>query len=167
MTNFDPISALNYGVIGLGFLLALLSFWLLSKAQPTMYVPIYVFMVFSMLVIILGLSSEYMRYSFDNAKSVSLNVIGRLRTELNDEKTASTKANALRNKAVAKIISEFDAMSGNIETCRREAWGASTNTSDVRGCVAAAIAAMKGGQEAVVQAKGIREGLSGLIVPTQ
>jgi hypothetical protein len=66
----DPVAALNYGVIGLGFLLAFLSFWLLRKAQKDLYTPIYAFMAFSIFVIILGLLSEYMRYTFDDIHRV-------------------------------------------------------------------------------------------------
>lgn len=58
------IEALKYGLIGLGFLLALLSFWLLTseqrKSQPRtrMLRSIYIFMGFSLLVLGFGLFAE-------------------------------------------------------------------------------------------------------------
>jgi hypothetical protein len=68
IANVEQISAYNilsYGVIGLGFLLALLAFRLLGneqrKDQPSksILVSIHVFMIFSILLCVLGFASEY------------------------------------------------------------------------------------------------------------
>lgn len=54
--NMQIVEVLKLGFIGLGFLLALLSFWLLRSEQnknqpnPNMITPIYVFMGFSLIM---------------------------------------------------------------------------------------------------------------------
>lgn len=58
----DVLSALSYGIIGLGAILAVLAFYLLyqSRDNPT---PIYVFMVFSIAILIAGLAFELNRHN--------------------------------------------------------------------------------------------------------
>jgi hypothetical protein len=58
---------LGYGVIGLGFLLAVLAYWLLTKEQKKdkvrkpMISAIHVFMGFSVFLCVLGLASEFIK----------------------------------------------------------------------------------------------------------
>jgi hypothetical protein len=65
LLNFDPTKILNYGVIGLGFLLAFLAYRLLTKEQQkqepqrSMLTAIYVFMFFSFALCVIGLASEF------------------------------------------------------------------------------------------------------------
>jgi hypothetical protein len=63
--GIDVVKILGYGVLGLGFLLALLAYRLLSKEQgkqtphPDAFRAIYVFMGFSLALCILGLVSQF------------------------------------------------------------------------------------------------------------
>ena len=63
--SIDVVKILGYGVLGLGFLLALLAYHLLSKEQgkqtprPDAFRAIYVFMGFSLVLCILGLVSQF------------------------------------------------------------------------------------------------------------
>src|SRR4051794_16451161 len=68
--NLHDLSAYNilsYGVIGLGFLLAFLAYRLLGneqrkpQASKSILVSIHVFMIFSILLCVLGFASEYFR----------------------------------------------------------------------------------------------------------
>src|SRR6516162_7649472 len=65
--GLDPSAILNYGISGLGFLLAFLSFRLLSKEQSkrtpnsTIIRAIYVFQVFSVILILAGSFVEWYR----------------------------------------------------------------------------------------------------------
>jgi hypothetical protein len=172
----DPVAALNYGVSGLGFLLALLSFWLLSKAQRDLYTPIYVFMAFSIFVIVLGLASQYMHYTFDEIhRGISVQY-DNLKTENETIKkdrdaiiATQLKYNSSLSTIVLNILGEIDKLSTNIEICKHEAFGASTNTSgpDPHDCVIAAITAMKAGESALIQAQAVRGNVSALAPPPQ
>lgn len=68
MTNVDIVKILQIGVVGLGFLLALLAFRLLRHAQGSsspskpMVNPVYVFMLFSFALCILGLVPEALKH---------------------------------------------------------------------------------------------------------
>jgi len=61
LNNLDVVQILQIGVIGLGFLLALLAFWLLRKEQsktephPNILKQITIFMAFSISLCVLGL----------------------------------------------------------------------------------------------------------------
>src|SRR5271155_6009933 len=65
LADMDVVKILGYGVLGLGFLLALLAYRLLSKEQgkqapsPDAFRAIYVFMGFSLVLCILGLVSQF------------------------------------------------------------------------------------------------------------
>jgi len=65
--NIDPTNILSYGVIGLGFLLAFLAYRLSSKEQErveprrSILVTIHVFMIFSIILCMIGFGSEYVR----------------------------------------------------------------------------------------------------------
>jgi hypothetical protein len=67
MSSIDPGKILSYGAIGLGFLLALLSYMLLASEQKRvaprvpMIQAIYAFMSFAFLLSILGFGSEYLK----------------------------------------------------------------------------------------------------------
>jgi hypothetical protein len=68
MGNIDPAKLLSYGAVGLGFLLAFLSYLLLSAEQkrseeprPKMIQSIYSFMLFSLLISFLGFGSEILK----------------------------------------------------------------------------------------------------------
>src|SRR4051812_27688147 len=67
MQGLRPENILSYGVVGLGFLLALLAYRLLGreqqKEQPnrSILVAIHVFMIFSAVLCVTGLGSEYLR----------------------------------------------------------------------------------------------------------
>lgn len=67
MENINPAELLGYGAIGLGFMLAVLTYRLLSSEQSRdseprkkMLTSIYVFMSFSMTLTALGFVSEYL-----------------------------------------------------------------------------------------------------------
>src|SRR5579864_350650 len=60
LTNFGP-KLLCYGVIVLGFLLAVLAFWLLQHKETTLKAAIS-FMVFAVVLVSLGLASEWIRH---------------------------------------------------------------------------------------------------------
>ena len=63
-TNLDVLKILQVGVIGLGFLLALLAYHLLTKEQtqetprPDILKSIYVFMSFSVTLCVIGVASQ-------------------------------------------------------------------------------------------------------------
>ena len=65
LADLDVVKILGYGVLGLGFLLALLAYRLLSKEQgketpsPDTFRAIYVFMGFSLALCVLGLVSQF------------------------------------------------------------------------------------------------------------
>lgn len=64
LTQIDPVKILSYGIIGFGFLLALLSFWLLRsvlRGKQVPRTPAYWFMAFSIVLVCLGLASERLR----------------------------------------------------------------------------------------------------------
>jgi len=177
-TALDPIAALNYGVIGLGFLLALQSFWLLNKAQrqtgigSDISTPIYVFMVFSLLVIILGLGSEYMRYVFDKQRSeLAAQFDGlktdyaKLQSDLTVARSMQSSSNAKLSARVTAILDDFNKLSDSTETCKANAFGASTNTSNLNGCVVEAIKALHGGENALLQIQAIKDKVSALASP--
>ncbi|CAB1057287.1 hypothetical protein D1BOALGB6SA_2026 [Olavius sp. associated proteobacterium Delta 1] len=88
ISNIDPKNILGYGVIGLGFLLAFMAYNLLrkeqSKEQPSRNIlrSIYFFMGFSLLVISIGVLSEFiksntMRHSKISNKAPQTNKIER------------------------------------------------------------------------------------------
>ncbi|MBA3979891.1 MAG: hypothetical protein C0462_04730 [Alcanivorax sp.] len=66
LENLDVVEILGLGVIGLGFLLALLSFFLLYKqidvgTDPTLerpHSPIYMFLLFSVFLIAIGFLAQ-------------------------------------------------------------------------------------------------------------
>ena len=68
--TIDPTAILSYGVIGLGFLLALLAYLLLLREQrakqprPSILVAINRFMIFAVALAGLGLTSEVARSYF-------------------------------------------------------------------------------------------------------
>lgn len=68
MENINPVQILNYGVIGLGFLLAFLAYKLLSKEQQlkeprkNILKAVYVFMGFSIVLCLIGIGSESIKY---------------------------------------------------------------------------------------------------------
>ncbi len=95
MNNIDPGKILEYGIIGLGFLLAFLSFLLLKKAlnensKPALIKPIYVFMFFSLALCAVGIidkfapasqeSSTSYRKEIDDLKKVNNELISELNT---------------------------------------------------------------------------------------
>ncbi|MEJ2122546.1 MAG: hypothetical protein P8Z76_17965, partial [Alphaproteobacteria bacterium] len=65
MVRIDPANILNYGAIGLGFLLAFLAYRLIAKEQKhesprkTLLRAVYVFMLFSVTLTVMGFTSEY------------------------------------------------------------------------------------------------------------
>jgi hypothetical protein len=67
MQVLRPESILSYGVVGLGFLLALLAYRLLGREQQkelpnrSILVAIHVFMIFSAVLCVIGLGSEYLK----------------------------------------------------------------------------------------------------------
>ena len=68
MENINPAQILNYGVIGLGFLLAFLAYRLLSKEQQlkeprkNILKAVNVFMGFSIVLCLIGIGSESIKY---------------------------------------------------------------------------------------------------------
>ncbi|HWZ84125.1 MAG TPA: hypothetical protein VNW47_15965 [Terriglobales bacterium] len=80
MAGIDVVKILGYGVLGLGFLLALLAYRLLSKEQgrqtpsPDALHGIYVFMGFSLALCILGLVSQF--FDRQPAEQKSDSIIG-------------------------------------------------------------------------------------------
>jgi hypothetical protein len=130
MATFDPIRALSYGVIGLGFLLAFLAYRLLAKEQARADVrtgsltATYVFMAFSICLTGIGLYSEINQANHKTPPPPDLRSL-----------TAFIDNPIL--EAVRKAA-EF-------------AEGATTNTSDLRGCLAAARTAGTFGRSAESQ----------------
>lgn len=57
-TGSTPAEILGFGAIGLGFLLAVLAYFLLRKDRPT-YTPIYVFLVFNFGLVLVGAWLQY------------------------------------------------------------------------------------------------------------
>jgi hypothetical protein len=68
--NVDPYQILSYGVIGLGFLLALLAFWLLKNEQQKrhpstdMLTAVKGFMIFAILLCVIGIVGDGARGYF-------------------------------------------------------------------------------------------------------
>jgi hypothetical protein len=73
----DVFKILSYGVLGLGFLLALLAYRLLTQEQekpterPAMLRSIYIFMVFSLLLCRVGIIGQLIPNKADNQSSIS------------------------------------------------------------------------------------------------
>lgn len=148
----DAASLLSYGIIGLGFLLALLSFYLLFQ-RPAKSGPIYVFMAFSIAILLLGLGREYLAFSFDRVTASMSAQIERLNSELVEKSNRindlTTQVDGLNTRIANTKVAVGAAITGVaefMEVCRREAYGASTNTSDLPGCLAAAGSAMRAGE---------------------
>ncbi|MXN63791.1 hypothetical protein GR183_02640 [Stappia sp. GBMRC 2046] len=93
----DIATILNYGVIGLGFLLAFLAFRLLSKPKLTTAAASNVrwFLAFSVVVCLLGLASEWLRRSFDVA-------------DVSQQVEALTKDNERLEAENAKLLSQAE-----------------------------------------------------------
>lgn len=135
----DPVKILGYGVIGLGFLLALLAYRLLAKEQaqkkanPLVLRAIYVFMFFSFALTAIGLGSEFIRlqYTLENTSAQKSQF---------EAETRSKFRNILNY--IDRPILE------SVKACTSGAYGASTNTSDHRGCLAAASSAAGHGKDA-------------------
>jgi hypothetical protein len=79
MTNVDVVQILQIGVIGLGFLLALLAFWLLRneqhKQEPNSQIlkNVSIFMFFSMVLCVIGLAAQLLPEThFDKQRIVEL-----------------------------------------------------------------------------------------------
>ncbi len=79
MNNLNVIQILSYGVIGLGFLLAFLSYLLLrteqkrSDPRKVMLRSIHLFMIFSIILTVVGLGSEGLR-NIKNLEAYKLSV---------------------------------------------------------------------------------------------
>ena len=77
ISTIDPIKALQLGVIGLGFLLAVLAYNLLRKEQhkanpsPPMLRAILIFEAFSLLLCILGLAAQVLKPRPDCSRYVT------------------------------------------------------------------------------------------------
>lgn len=91
INEINPAQILSFGVIGLGFLLALLSFWLLQKEQgkktPNARIlkSIYIYMIFSFFLCSLGLASEILRDPHSqesNKKETFRQILDRKRAEI-------------------------------------------------------------------------------------
>jgi apolipoprotein N-acyltransferase len=88
MGSLDAYNILNYGVIGLGFLLAFLAYRLLGREQQnpeprrSILVAIHVFMIFSVVLCIIGFGSEYLR---SLPSTATLAEIGTLKTQLSQQ----------------------------------------------------------------------------------
>ena len=152
MDIIDAAKILSFGIIGLGFLLALLSFYLLYQ-RPEKSGPIYVFMAFSVSILLLGLGREYLAYSFDKANASMSTQIDRLNFELKDKANQIgdlvTQIDSLNTRIANTKIAVGNAIDGvaqSMESCRSQSYGASTNTSDLNGCLAAAGKAMHEGE---------------------
>src|ERR1700736_1250149 len=76
MSNIDVPQVLSYGVAGLGFLLASLACWLVSREQkksapdPKMLNAVYIFMAFSILVCLIELASELFKNTHQTATTL-------------------------------------------------------------------------------------------------
>ncbi len=85
MGNLDAYNILSYGVIGLGFLLAFLAYRLLGREQQnteprrSILVAIHVFMIFSVVLCIIGFGSEYLR---SRPSTATVEEIGNLKAQL-------------------------------------------------------------------------------------
>jgi len=141
LNSFDPIQALKFGVIGLGFLLAVLAYLLLRKSQERAGhiwrndISIYVFMVFSLALVGVGFFAQVRPVEPGPVWPDIRPQVGEIATTL--ETTALETA----------------------KQCTQHDFGATTNTSDLRGCLAAAGMARTAGEAAVAQ---IRNGVDQL-----
>ncbi len=92
MQHLDAYNILSYGVIGLGFLLAFLAYRLLGREQQnaeprrSILVAIHVFMIFSVVLCIIGFGSEYLRSRPTAETAKELN---NLRGQLDQQKKES------------------------------------------------------------------------------
>lgn len=99
--ELDAFNILSYGVIGLGFLLALLAYRLLGKEQQkeeprrSILVAIHVFMIFSVVLCIIGFGSETLRRSPGEATVKEIarleGQVGKQQAELKQQQAESAK----------------------------------------------------------------------------
>lgn len=106
MNSIDPTKLLNYGAIGLGFLLAYLSFRLLSKEQqivnprPAMLKAVYMFMTFSFLLSLFGFGTEIFKNK-NESKSETESKFSQLKPILRTPKAGSLHHNFPRDLEVS------------------------------------------------------------------
>jgi hypothetical protein len=104
--NLDFYKILSYGAIGLGCILAFLSYRLLSREQDTkqprqrILTSIYVFMVFSLALSTVGFVTEYAK---DRKLSEIKNLLGSERTK--NMEVANSLSEVLKIKEVAALES--------------------------------------------------------------
>jgi hypothetical protein len=109
MGTLDVYSILNYGVIGLGFLLALLAYRLLGREQQnpeprrSILVAIHVFMIFSVVLCIIGLGSEYLR---SRPSTATLEEIGSLKAQL-DEQQGKLESQRDENRKLTLVLQKY------------------------------------------------------------
>jgi hypothetical protein len=143
MTTFDPLKALSYGVIGLGFLLAFLAYRLLTREQsrkaadPNVLRATYVFMFFSLALTCLGLVSEFLRYRSSEE---------------------GTNAGAIQD-----LLTYVDQpILGSVRACTSNAQGAADNINDNPVCVRNALTAVSHGVAAESQLEELKKKISRL-----
>ena len=115
----DPAKILAFGIIGLGFLLAVLAVSVI-RSSPENPRPVYAFLVFSLAVMALGVYSQFLKDEKDK-------LISRLTSE---NKALSDRLGAIVG-ARAGLLTDVDAISASAGECRASAYAASTNVNDL------------------------------------
>ena len=99
--SLDAFNILSYGVIGLGFLLAYLAYRLLGREQSnaiprrSILIAIYVFMVFSVCLCIIGFGSENLR---NRPTAAVANEIKALHDQLDQKQDEANTISAINNQ---------------------------------------------------------------------
>ncbi len=118
MKNIDVVAILQYGVIGLGFLLALLSYHLLRKEQAhepprrPIINAIYAFMSFSVILCLVGLLSERLSEILGTKSAIPhIQIVSGLQKQIEDgrlEIENLTKKNADLNMQIRQLDSDLN-----------------------------------------------------------
>jgi hypothetical protein len=115
METIKLISALRYGAIGLGCILAVLSYILLRKEQdrdahrPQTVTAIYIYMLFSFLLAAAGFAAEYLKNEQEAVREAS-----QLKRQLQEAKDQiAAKDELLKSVAVATIVEQPSGPAGS------------------------------------------------------
>ncbi len=131
MENIDVVAILRYGSIGLGFLLALFTYLLISaelkRTEPrgSVISVLKWFMIFSIFLLIIGAIASY----FDNSKTID-----RLRNEILEHSggtnTLTDKLSTLQSQ-LGESDSTINELQGNIESLKRDLDTSNEKSADI------------------------------------
>lgn len=141
--DLDIIGILGLGAIGLGFVLAVLSAFLLSIGRVDRP-SVIAFMGFSLAMVGLGIGSQYMALSFEEVNNELREEVSALKLEnlsLREDVTQVSEDLITRIEELASskaaILGQIVSIRALTENARSNAQSASDNTGDVIGCVTA------------------------------